>query len=123
VATENSLVTEAQVGARAGPERPWLFKPGQTGNAGGRPKGLAALVRAETRDGAELVEFMLGVLRGKKRAPLRLRMEAAAWLADRGFGRVPQPLEHAGPEGEPMRFTLLLSAAAGPDGDGDGDGG
>jgi hypothetical protein len=92
----------------------WLR--GVSGNPGGRPRGLAALVRERTEDGAELVEFMLAVLRGKKRvngnAPaLSLRMEAAAWLADRGFGKVPQALEHTGQDGAPLRFTLVLSAA------------
>ena len=111
VAAENSVLTAAS-------GRPWL--PGQSGNPGGRPKGLAALVRAQTNDGAELVTFMLAVLRGRKKAPLRLRMEAAAWLADRGFGRVPMPLEHSGADGEPMRFTLLLGAAGAPDEDADG---
>ena len=106
--TENSLITE----------RPWLFRPGESGNPGGRPKGLGALVRAQTGEGAELVAFMLRVLRGR-RQPLRLRMEAAAWLADRGFGKVPTPLEHAGPEGAPVRFTLLLSAAGGAEEDAD----
>ena len=106
MAAQNSAITASG--------RP--FPPGTSGNPGGRPRGLTALVRAETRDGAELVEFMLGVLRGRRRVgrgatPLRLRMEAAAWLADRGFGKVPQPLEHAGADGEPMRFTLVLTAA------------
>jgi hypothetical protein len=94
-------------------------------NPGGRPKGLASLVREQTKDGQELVRFMLGVLRGRK-APLRLRMEAAAWLADRGFGKVSQPLTGEG--GGPLRFTLVLSAAGAPveegaDGDGGGGGG
>jgi hypothetical protein len=93
------------------------FQPGRSGNPGGRPAGLAALVRAETAiggvEGAELVAFMLSVLRGKRKAPLRLRMEAAAWLADRGFGKVPVPLEHGNAGGQPLRFTLVLAAAAG----------
>jgi hypothetical protein len=104
VVTENSGGTLVNL-------RSWA--PGVSGNPGGRPKGLAALVREETADGAELVTFMLAVLRGRKKAPLRLRMEAAAWLADRGFGKVVQPLEHAGADGAPLRFTLLLSAAGG----------
>ena len=113
MASENSLVTDG---------RPWLFKPGQTGNAGGRPKGLAQLVRQETKEGAELVAFMLRILRGRKQ-PLRYRLEAAAWLADRGFGKVAQPITGEG--GGPMRFTLALSAAGAPvaggeDGGGDG---
>jgi hypothetical protein len=69
------------------------FLPGTLSpNPGGRPKGLASLVRAETRDGAELVAFMLGVLR-TARHPLALRMMAAQWLADRGFGKAVQTLE------------------------------
>jgi hypothetical protein len=43
-------------------------------------------VRAETEEGAELVAFMLRVLRGT-RQPMRLRLEACSWLADGGFGK------------------------------------
>ena len=96
------------------------FVLGNRANPGGRPKGLALLVKEHTRDGAELVEFMLRVLRGK-RQPMRLRMEAAAWLADRGFGKVAQPIT-GDSEGGPLRFTLVLSAAGSPlSGDDDGD--
>ena len=66
--------------------------PGQSGNPGGRPKGLAALVRAQTKDGKELVDLMIGVLRGKlivngKRPSFGDRIKAAEWLADRGWGK------------------------------------
>jgi hypothetical protein len=68
------------------------FLPGNNANPNGRPKGIAALVQAETRDGAELVAFMLTVLRGTK-YPTALRMAAAQWLADRGFGRAVSVVE------------------------------
>jgi hypothetical protein len=68
------------------------FLPGNNANPKGRPKGLAALVQAETRDGAELVAFMLRVLR-HERQPTALRMQAAQWLADRGFGKSVVQLE------------------------------
>lgn len=69
------------------------FLPGNGATAGpGRPKGLAALVQAETRDGAELVAFMLRVLRTSEQKTA-LRMQAAQWLADRGFGKAVQVLE------------------------------
>jgi len=45
------------------------------------------LIRQETRDGVELVEFMLKVLRGEIKAPVKYQMEAARWLAERGFGK------------------------------------
>ena len=68
------------------------FVPGVSGNPTGRPKGLAALVQAETRDGAELVAFMVRVLRDPRQATV-LRMQAAQWLADRGFGKAVVQLE------------------------------
>jgi Family of unknown function (DUF5681) len=68
------------------------YLPGTSGNPNGRPKGLAALVQAETHGGAELVAFMLRVLRQEKQ-PTVLRMQAAQWLADRGFGKAVQQLE------------------------------
>lgn len=82
------------------------FLPGHSGNPGGRPKALSTLICEQTNDGAELVAFMLAVLRGKRKASLGQRMEAAAWLADRGFGKVALPLEHSGTEGGPVEFVF-----------------
>jgi hypothetical protein len=111
VATENSLKTVPPP-----QERPWLFPPGRSANPGGRPKGIGSLVREQTRDGAELVAFMLAVLRGRKKAPLRLRMEAAAWLADRGFGKALQQVEVGNMEGEEIVFRIVDARGA-PDAD------
>lgn len=96
------------------PGRPFL--PGASGNPGGRPRGLMELVRRETKDGAELVRFMLRVLRGQKQ-PMRYRLEAAAWLADRGFGKALQQMELSGPGAEPLTIRIEYSADANPDGD------
>ena len=69
------------------------FLPGQSGNPGGRPKGLARKVRELVgEDGFEVAEFMFSVLKDE-RARTADRMEAARWLADRGFGRAVQGLE------------------------------
>ena len=94
------------------------FAPGQRGNPGGQPKGLARRVRQETKDGAELVAFMLRVLRGRKQ-PTRYRLEAAAWLADRGFGKALQQMELSGPGAEPLTIRIEYAEEA-ADADADG---
>jgi hypothetical protein len=85
--------------------RAFAFRPG---NPGGRPKSFAAYVREQTADGRELVDFVLAVLRGRKRAPMKVRLEAATWLADRGWGTPRQVHEVSGPDGAPVVFTLKL---------------
>ena len=67
--------------------------PGRSGNAGGRPRGLARRVRELVGDNGELIlQFMVEVL-GDESARTADRLEAARWLADRGFGRAVQAVE------------------------------
>jgi hypothetical protein len=46
-------------------------------------------IREETRDGEEMVEYMLRVARDESETT-KARSEAYTWLADRGFGRPTQ---------------------------------
>ena len=69
--------------------------PGQSGNPGGRPKGLTRRVRELVGEDGELIaNYMLSVMtdEGARTAD---RLEAARWLADRGFGKPPQDVELA----------------------------
>ena len=87
---ENSTTTAKRVVGRP-------FKPGVTGNPGGRPKGLAALVREKTKDGQDPIGFLVRVLKGKIRGvKMEHRIAAAKELLDRGFGRAVQAIEHSG---------------------------
>lgn len=79
--------------------QPW--KPGQSGNPGGRPKGLARRVRELVGgDGETIAQFMLDTLTSPE-CEMRDRMEAAKWLADRGWGKAANhaPIEDGDPLG------------------------
>jgi hypothetical protein len=67
------------------------FPRGVSGNPGGRPKGLARYVRELVgNDGRRIADFMLRVLDDETERT-ETRMQAAQWLADRGFGKPTQP--------------------------------
>lgn len=104
------------------------FMPGRSGNPKGsthRQKGLAALVRRSTKQGKELVGFMVDVARGKfikisvttlagtvveveRRATVRDRMEAVAWLADRGWGKAKEVIQLEGERiAAPVQIVIL----------------
>ena len=90
---------------------PW--KPGQSGNPSGRPKGtrdLAGYVLETTDGGKELVDSLLSIVRGvapnlpvqegsRPRKDQQVRpadqLKAIEMLLDRGFGRSPQQLDIA----------------------------
>ena len=90
---------------------PW--KPGQSGNPSGRPKGtrdLAGYVLETTDGGKELVDALLSLARGivpnvavqegsRPRKDQQVRpadqLKAIEMLLDRGFGRAPQQVDIA----------------------------
>jgi hypothetical protein len=60
------------------------FKPGQSGNPGGRAKGLSALVRERTKDGVLIYDELLKIALDAKDE--RTRLEALKLLAAYGYG-------------------------------------
>jgi hypothetical protein len=88
MATVESRVTSTRPGGVTGRG----FQPGVSGNPGGRPKGLARRVRQLVgNDGHKIVDFMFSVM-NDTRARNADRLEAAKWLADRGFGKTEQAI-------------------------------
>jgi len=83
------------VAVKAKPEHLW--KPGQSGNPSGRPKGVASIreyILSRTKNGEELAEMMLEVARGAEE--IRDKMTAIRWLSDYGFGKPSENVEHTG---------------------------
>lgn len=58
-----------------------VFKPGQSGNPGGRPKGIAAKAREHTDRALEVL------VEGMDDGDPRVRVAAAKELLDRGYGK------------------------------------
>lgn len=69
------------------------WKKGQNPNPGGRPgrlrgKGMVEFIAKQTRDGMELAEYFLRVLRGHEKGATPAHKQAAAeWLANRFMGK------------------------------------
>lgn len=119
--------------------KPGTFRPGQSGNPRGRPRASGRLsehIAKATREGREIWEFFLSVMRGEVGdrpflidgealrnkngdpimipPPIKDRMDAAKWLAERQWGKTPtvaQPEEDAdGTDDElPPEFLKLMS--------------
>lgn len=113
---------------------PW--KPGQSGNPNGRPKvqtdaakQLARMIQAETRGGAELLEFAIavyrhpvgavgvaadlksgGALHGLAQITADDKRWAHEWLGERGFGKPLQSIDLTG-EVQPMAAIDLTKLA------------
>jgi hypothetical protein len=60
---------------------PW--KPGQSGNPGGRPKGIAAIARQHTDKAVQVL------VDGMESPDERVKIAAAKEILDRGYGKAP----------------------------------
>jgi hypothetical protein len=87
---------------------PW--KPGQSGNPGGRPKGLATFIREQTKDGEELALLLLAVARGQEKAFCKWseRLKAIEMLLDRG-GWPKSPILSEDPSNLPKLDLSMLT--------------
>jgi hypothetical protein len=80
--------------------RPGTFPPGRSGNPAGRPRGIEARCREFTEDA---IAALVAALQNP-----RERVQAAAILLDRGWGKAPQTVQ--GQDAEPFTVLHLLAA-------------
>lgn len=84
------------------------YKPGQSGNPGGRTKAhreLARYIRDKTLGGKELADICLTIARDDD-ADARVRLHAIEWLGDRGIGKPVQAVD--------LQFSSDVQVAAAP---------
>jgi hypothetical protein len=100
--------------------RPW--RPGQSGNPGGRPKGLPEYVRRKCgRNGQKLIDALIAIAFGTdadrralfgERVPypsLKDRMVAIELLLTRGFGRPAQTNDPVAPVASEKRDVIVIN--------------
>ena len=67
------------------------FKPGQSGNPGGRPRVLRDVQELAREKSPEAIETLSNIMHDTK-APSAARVAAANALLDRGYGKPTQPI-------------------------------
>jgi hypothetical protein len=65
------------------------FKPGQSGNPGGRPKELKIIQELAREHGPDAIKTLAAIMNNGKATPAARAMAANA-LLDRGYGKPPQ---------------------------------
>ena len=94
------------VGGR--PEKPWLFKPGQSGNPGGRTRSADIAVLARKHAPAAIAALAAALEDPKTRVP------AAVALLNRGYG-MPVQAVAAEDGGSVTLLHLVAARALGPE--------
>ncbi len=108
-ATEGSGKKSGRLRGR--PENLRPFKPGTSGNPGGRPKGSAGFaerIRKATKEGADLVAVAISIALNEKE-PGVARMRAVEYLTDRMVGKALEKVELTGAEGGAIVYRVVWS--------------
>ena len=90
------------------------FRPGESGNPGGRPRAVGALRDLVQAKGPDLIERLMSMALADDTEP-RVRVECIKVLLDRGYGRPPQPVDGDG-EGGPIQLQRVELVIVDPNG-------
>jgi Family of unknown function (DUF5681) len=90
--------------------RPGAFKPGQSGNPGGRPKALRDVEAAARQYTAAAIETLARIC-GDQTQPAAARVTAANALLDRAWGKATDRRQDLDADGNPAdpRPTFVLT--------------
>lgn len=95
--------------------------PGTACRMASTHKGFAVAIREKTHNGFDLIDAIYNIFqRSYDAGKYELTMEAATWLADRGFGKPVQVGQLLDAEGNAVAFQLWAPAIAKPAEDGGG---
>ena len=92
-----------------------MFVKGQSGNPGGRPKGVAEVQDMARQHAPEAIERLVEIMRGDN---VRTAAAAASLILDRGFGKPTQLIDGNG-EGGPLMVIIRKFSPIGADDAGD----
>ena len=85
------------------------FKPGQSGNLSGRPRGERAYLRRRWGKDGRLLFAELEALLADGKTPKKVKADILKFLVERMFGKAPLPV---GVEGGRTLLSLLAEVAA-----------
>lgn len=83
-----------------------MFKPGQSGNPGGRPKSVAIVKEAAQAYGLEAIQKLAELMHSDNPTIARA---AARDLLERGYGKPAQSVELSGPEGAALLTGISVN--------------
>ncbi len=92
-----------------------MFVKGQSGNPGGRPKGVAEVQELARQHAPEALDRLVKIMRGDNE---RAATAAASLTLDRAYGKPTQPIDGNG-EGGPLMVIVRKFSPIGAEGAGD----
>lgn len=82
------------------------FTKGRSGNPGGRPKGSAEFKTLCQQHTPEALAAVVAIMKSKKAHP-GVRLDAAKYLIDRGWGKPATAIDVTGAEGKAFGVVIL----------------
>jgi hypothetical protein len=96
------------------------FKPGQSGNPGGRPRVIAEIQSLARQHTADAIETLATIMKdGRASAPARV--SAAMALLDRGYGKPVQTIDNLQKSARELSDQELLAIIAAGEGEANDD--